>query len=283
MSRLLERQAGECMPMEEPAVPSPPWLLTYRAWLAGMLLAGWPYWAYLIERALDGSDNPFGILAFAAFCWFLPWRELGSGIPVRVQWATALLVVPLLVLIPLWFVSFPLLKTAGWMLALGFLVVSAGGKPALIGMLLLSLPVMASLDFYAGYPLRCLTAEINAACLNAFGLAVEARGAVLHWDGKDVVVDAPCSGIRMLWFGGFWTCFLSLIFNHGWRNWIALSAIALALLIFGNAIRALVLFFPESGWFEISDLVHEAIGLLIFGLLGLALLKWARDLEGSPS
>lgn len=262
---------------------TPPWLHTYRCWLAGLLLAGWPFWVYLIGRALDGSDNPFGILAFAAFCWFLPWPELGSGIPKPVQWTMALVVVPVFILIPMWAIDFPLLRTAGWMLALGFLVVCAGGKPALLGMLMLSLPVMASLDFYAGYPLRCLTAEMNALCLNAIGLTVELKGAILQWGGRDVVVDAPCSGLRMLWFGGFWTCFLSLVFSHGWRNWILLSAIALSLLIVGNALRALILFFPESGLFEISGFIHEAIGLVIFGVLGLGMWKLARELEGKAS
>ncbi|WP_034923523.1 archaeosortase/exosortase family protein, partial [Candidatus Accumulibacter vicinus] len=60
-----------------------------------------------------------------------------------------------------------------------------------------------SLQFYGGYPLRVLAGSLAVALLQLNGLAVERAGAVLLWDGRQIAIDAPCSGLRMLWAGAY--------------------------------------------------------------------------------
>ncbi len=70
----------------------------------------------------------------------------------------------------------------------------------MLGLSCLALPLLASLQFYAGYPLRAITAEASRWLLQGLGLAVERSGASLLVDGRLVLVDAPCSGVQLLWF-----------------------------------------------------------------------------------
>src|SRR5690606_31711754 len=75
--------------------------------------------------------------------------------------------------------------------------------PGVTGLLLLSLPVVPTLQFYLGYPMRWLVAALASAMLRLAGYAVRPEGACLDWAGKLVALDAPCSGVRMLWAGLF--------------------------------------------------------------------------------
>ena len=108
---------------------------------------------WFAARLHDGNDEPLGIVPLAAaLCFF--WRErrtLPEITAVRLALVftgtAAVFVLPL----P------PMLRALA---ALGVLTVAAQVRqPAIIGLLSLSLPVMASLQFYAGYPLRWLTAS----------------------------------------------------------------------------------------------------------------------------
>jgi len=45
--------------------PAPPLRLSRTLWLTGaLLLALWPHWIYIARRLVDGSDEPWGILAW---------------------------------------------------------------------------------------------------------------------------------------------------------------------------------------------------------------------------
>ncbi len=76
----------------------------------------------------------------------------------------------------------------------------------LAGLALLALPLLASLQFYAGYPLRVLTAELSAWAAAGRGLAAERSGAAMVVNGHLVIVDAPCSGVQMAWLAYFAAC-----------------------------------------------------------------------------
>jgi hypothetical protein len=138
------------------------------------------------------------------------------------------------------------------------------GTPVLpvFGLLWLALPVMASLQFYAGYPLRLVTAHCSAWLLQAIGLAAEARGAGVLFDGRWVLVDAPCCGVQLAWLAcctaattALWSrlpdaCFLR-----------RLPGVGLAVLA-GNVARNTLRAAGQGGALMLPDWGHEAVGLV---------------------
>ena len=132
-------------------------------------------------------------------------------------------------------------------------------------LLLLSLPVLDSLQFFAGYPLRTLVATLAAALLRLGGLAVTPQGTALKWEEILVVVDAPCSGIRMLWVGAYLVVTLACLYRLGFMRLLAGAGLAMAVLVLGNALRAAALFYLEAGIITAPSGAHTAIGIVTFG------------------
>src|SRR5262249_53543066 len=69
------------------------------------------------------------------------------------------------------------------------------------GLVALALPVLPSLQFVLGYPMRIVSASLAVVMLRAHGLVVTREGTLLAWRGEMVQFDAPCSGVSMLWVG----------------------------------------------------------------------------------
>ena len=113
------------------------------------------------------------------------------------------------------------------------------------GLSLLSLPLLASLQFYAGYPLRVITAEASRWLLAA-GFEVERSGASLLVDGRLVIVDAPCSGVQMLWLGYFTACVVALHAGRRNASFLARLPAVSALVLAGNVLRNAVLVAARS-------------------------------------
>ena len=44
-------------------------------WIALHALALWPHGLYLVQRAVDGSDDPLGVLALAAVAAWVVWHR----------------------------------------------------------------------------------------------------------------------------------------------------------------------------------------------------------------
>ncbi len=281
MARLLQRSWDSRWATGEES-DSPPWFHTGAAWLAALLLAGWPHLEYIAVRAVDGSDDPWGLLALITAFIFIPWEVVSKPVPSALRWGMTLIVLPLLVVAPYWYFDHALLRAACWVVAVGGLLTRVGAPPAVAGLLLMSLPVMASLDFYAGYPLRWLVSHSNALLLSTMGLTVEAKGVVLHWGDREVIVDAPCSGLRMLWFGGYLTFFTGALYRLRWGAMLLLAAFGFILVVVGNGLRSLVLFFPESGisgMVHFPDWAHAVVGLVIFAAIALGLIQIAGKLQ----
>jgi exosortase/archaeosortase family protein len=242
-------------------LPPPAWLL------AGLVAALWPHWAYTARRLVDGSDEPWGVLALVTALVLLVRDRAGLAVPTRgalVASATlAMVAAAAQLLLP------DLAAAAIAMLALGlFLVHALPGRPAtpIVALLLLALPVIASLQFYLGYPLRTLAAHATAPLLGVAGLDVSAAGASLLYQGTTVLIDAPCAGIGMLWIGSYTAALLSYLARAGAAR-TALNAGAAALLVLvANVVRNAALFFPEAGLVRWPAWTHEAIGLATLAL-----------------
>lgn len=235
--------------------------------LGVLVLALWPHWTWMARRLTDGSDEPWGVLAIATVLVLVAreWRQL--AVPPRgALYAVAALAVTAAVapsVLP------PIFAAAIAMAALAtFLASARRDRPALplATLLLLALPVIASLQFYFGYPLRVATAVLAAPVLDAFGFTAQAQGAALLYDGRTVLVDPPCAGIGMLWVGAYTAALLSYLGNASVLQALRNAGVAATSVFVANVARNVALFFPEGLDLHWPAWTHPAIGLVAFGI-----------------
>ena len=262
--------------------PDSPTAGTWKVPLLGMLAAAalWPVWRWYLLRLDDGSDEPLGVLALitgAILVWPIRSR-LAPTTASTIIAALALLVYALAfpVLLPL---PRALLGITAVALAIGLHRAPAGAW----GLLVLSLPLMASLQFYLNHPLQKITAHGAAILIDLWpNIEVSVRGTLLQWHGNPVAVDPPCSGIKMLWVGGFVHFALATYHRHSWKTLAWLSPVALLNIVAANSVRAALLFPKESGAVALPDWTHAGIGLLVFGG-ALALMTWGYAKLAKPT
>ena len=135
-------------------------------------------------------------------------------------------------------------------------------------LLLLSLPVVASLQFYLGYPMRWVAAQGTVGLLSLMGIDVMQQGTTLISGGQEVGVDPACSGVKMLWTGLALAGWFSARERLSLGRTGVLMAAAVGAVLIANAVRAAVLFLPESGRVDWPEWTHEGMGLVAF--LGVA-------------
>lgn len=235
------------------------------AWMpAALLLALWPHWVYVTRRLWDGSDEPWGVLALVTVVVLLVRDRAQLMLPTR----SALVACGVLAVVAaIADRALPdLVAAAIAMLALGVFIIHAQRRPAaaIIVLLLLTLPIIASLQFYLGYPLRLMVAHASAQLLSLAGWHSEASGASILHAGITVLVDAPCAGIGMLWLGSYAAAVLSYLNQASGRRTLLNGVIAALLVLIANIVRNTLLFFPEAGLVDWPAAAHEAIGLAAF-------------------
>lgn len=249
--------------------------LTILLFATSQLAAFWPVWVWYVERMSDGSDEPWGVVALITAAFFIFSAQKREQFNPRALLFSAVFAA----LYTLSFDSVPMLLSA--VLAVTALAFGASGffmgrtiNGGVLGLLILSLPIIASLQFYLGYPVRLLTAAVSATMLSGLGYSVDSQGTLLVWAGELVSVDAPCSGIKMLWTGMYLNFTIACINRLGVRNtW--LSYVAAAGCVFsGNVIRASVLFFPEAEIISAPGWFHSSAGLVVFAFVAAAIFKF---------
>ena len=246
-------------------------------------VAFWPVWRWYWARMADGSDEPWGVLALVTGLLITLLRGNKNVQHIAAFKLTLISTLSVVLYILIYPYAPPLLRGG-----IALLVLSGSLsrcffarplQPGLLGLLLLSLPVIASLQFYGGYPMRLLTAHLSAEIISSIGYPVKASGTSLLWFGEVVAVDAPCAGIKMLWSGLF--LHFTLI---AWNNltlkmsWLTTS-ITLSTLFFANVIRATLLFFTESGLIDAPGWAHQAIGLFTFLIVAMMILTIHRQIK----
>jgi len=277
-------------PLPTKHTPASDWMHLFRMqgwkWLFLPCSALWPVWQWSTARLTDGSDDPFGIIALLALLAF-SWRDrvLLRATPrlglVIVSLTACLLATPLLHDIP------PLIRAiAGIASVMAMLfALREPGQPAIpmFGLGVLSLPILSSLQFFAGYPLRIVTAGVSAWLLQAFGIDCVREGTALEVAGHLVMVDAPCSGIHMAWAAYFTACVAGTWLRLPDRIFLRRLPWLSLLIIAGNVIRNTLLIIKESGMLPLPQWTHEGIGLLIFsGVCMLILRLMARPFAPQP-
>jgi exosortase len=256
------------------------------AWLLMLLsvLTFHPIWSWYLARFSDGSDEPWGILALATAIVF--FRRNGS---CRLP-KTAHLFLPSLIMVA-YSGTYPfsprLIQAALAMGAVGCAWSSMRlGSPfhlASLGLLLLSLPVMSSLQFYLGYPLRVISGILASGYLQMAGFAVVRDGACLRWGNELISIDAPCSGVKMVWAILYLAFVLACFFRLEAFRTMALVAAASVLIILANAIRSAALFCLETQFSFLPQWCHVGAGVVVFSATALICAWFSKALGGNAT
>jgi exosortase/archaeosortase family protein len=236
-------------------------------------VALWPHWHWAAARLTDGSDDPLGVAALAVLA-LATWRlapRLRSE-PSRAWLAaaiggTVLATLSIGVLPPLLAAMFAVLA-----LIAGLRAFAPAGTAMLPlgGLMLLALPTIASLQFYAGFPLRVITAQCSTWILQMFGVMAERSGSAMWVDGRLVIVDAPCSGVQMVWMA--WFCACSVAWFRGIRDraFAARAMFVGGIVLAGNILRNSVLVMLEVQPSGVTPGTHEGIGLVALAAVCIA-------------
>lgn len=246
---------------------------THKNWLMGGLfastiLAAWPHWLWMVRRSSDGSDDPWGIVALLTIVGLI-YIDKDK---LRIPQASALSITAILIVTAtaVWSWLPPMIATAFALAGCSILI--ANMLPAnrkylpLLSLAMLSLPLVASLNFYLGYPLRWFCAQSTSVMLSLLGTDTTPAGASLWWNGKTILIDAPCAGIAMLWLGLYLGALFSYLNNAKPLRTLLNLGMASTLVIIANIVRNTLLFYKESGMVQLPHWTHEAIGLIVFTL-----------------
>lgn len=246
-----------------------------RAALALLPLCCWEAWRLLAGRFGDGlSAAPLALIGIAVAAPAVRAIASGRAAPVPFAFLSLLLACYLAAL------AAGSALAVGGIAVCGFLLTSrrvAGGDmpwAPLLGLGLLALPVLPSLDFYLAYPMRLVCAQLAGALLRLNGIGVTVEGVALNWNGSLLLFDAACSGIRMLWASLFLVSGIGLAAGFAPFPYARALAIAVVAALAGNAVRAASLFYVENGFVERlqGPAGHEAVGIVSFLFLAVAIL-----------
>lgn len=263
--------------------------------------AFWPVWRWVAARLGDGGEATALIACAAAL--LIPPRE-GEG--ARSADASLRLAALLTLAYAGTVLAGPAVlraMVAGCALLATWSAWRWGTRPhpAAMGLMLLALPVLPTAQFVLGFPLRVAAGEVAAQLLSLAGLAVVREGVALRLGERLVAIDAPCSGVNMLWMALLLALVLAALGRCSLGRTALLGAAATLLAITGNAVRAASLFLTESGvlalpstWSDASAhrVLHEGLGIVAFALALAPLLWLHRQLKpaiarpcapGSPS
>lgn len=260
--------------------------MTNRLPKLALLLALWPVWLWNFERLTDKSDEPLSLLALITLGYFL-WERRSEADRHNHHSHFEPSIAALLTLAA-YAISIPFApKLIQGILAVAAMCLILPGSASftlpLWMLALLSLPVMATLNFYLGFPLRVLVGSTAVPMLNMIGFSTSLEGTALIWNSQVVEIDAPCSGIKMLWFTTYFSAALSAFFNLKTFDVIKVFSVATIAAIAANVLRITSLFFLETGAIAIPegwhDSLHQAVGVIVFLLAAVSTLLCASGLR----
>lgn len=228
-----------------------------------------PVFTWTALRAVDGSDEPWGIGALVAVVVLIATRyreasavSAGPGLAGPALWLAFYAVsYP-------WLTPLPrgILAMTALALLLSRFYFGTRLSMGLLGLLLLGLPLIASVQFYLGYPLRVAVASATAVLVRMGGFNVNVVGVGLELGAQTITVDAPCSGVKMLWVGGFAASLLAVLRRFNVRETIAFMLGTAICLFVANVLRAAALFYVELRLVALPEGTHSAVGLVMFAV-----------------
>ena len=235
-------------------------------WLALHAAALWPHGLWVARRLADGSDDPLGIAALAALLlWLLRAAPTLRVLP-QTGWLAAAAALTLAATAAcLWAPPLPAAMLAALALAAHIAAWLPRGvaRAPLAGLAVLALPLVASLQFYLGYPLRVFTAEFSAWLLQAAGQAAVRSGTAMTVNGQLVIVDAPCSGVQMAWLAYFAACTVAAFVGLRDARFLRRLPLVGLVALTGNVLRNSLLVGLEARPQGLESRWHEAIGIVM--------------------
>ncbi|MCI0444529.1 exosortase/archaeosortase family protein [bacterium] len=226
--------------------------------LACWAIAFWPVWKWYGLRLGDSPEDAWSLLALTTAGYFL-WLNRGRAGKQRIVLSTILIL-----MYSFTFGVVPPMLRAGFAWLAFALLIPIQVPVGVWGLMALSLPVIPSLQFFLGYPLRLVTTYAAAGILKIQGFEIVPQGTGLYWAGETVWIDAPCSGIRMLWSGLYLAFTLSSVYRLHLSTFLRATLTAVLAILAGNAIRASLLFYPETRLLALPEWAHPAIGVVSF-------------------
>lgn len=138
-----------------------------------------------------------------------------------------------------------------------------------ICLMILLLPIGDYVDVFLGFPLRLISAEWVAQFMRFLDIAMVSTQSVLQIENRAAVVDVECSGVRSLWIGLM--AYMLLTWLHRLtisRAWLLIMLIFIAMLIFANLGRIILLVWLDVVWQlpQLARIIHSFIGLAGFSL-----------------
>ncbi len=215
---------------------------------------------WFANRLDDGNDEPLGLLTLA-LALVLSWRDRATAVGNPFPGAALILISALGIhWLP------PMVRAA---LGLGGLAIYHGlqRRAGVVGLLALSLPVAASMQFFLGYPLRVAAAEGTVRLLELASVSAVRAGAQIELGGRVIGVDPACGGVRMLWHALAAAMALAAIHRLTWRATMLAGLLAIALIVPANICRAALLAVTEAGYFPANLLGHAGTGVLAFAVV----------------
>jgi exosortase/archaeosortase family protein len=234
----------------------------------------------MAQRATDGSTDPWELISLATAATFI-WQRRNMGSSHRINLAAP---IALLLLYAASYQALPhLCRAIIAVLVVGACINAAyfGQRMplALWGLLLLSVPLIASFNFYLGYPLRVLAGSATAALLQMNGFSVLREGTLLAWNGHTIAVDAPCSGIKMLWTGCYLSCTLAAMHRLSFKATLSLCLLGFIAVIASNILRATALFYVEADIIALPKEWHSLVGIAVFILTAISMMLLAKKIS----
>lgn len=260
-----------------------------------LLVAFWPVWLWYFQRTIDQSDEPLGLVALITILALVLLKQRYSK-PIESLYSPIACTVLLFIYCLCWpwtpkiahaFIA--VFATGIYLTIVTRTVKLTVGDWVLLG---LSLPIVASLNFYIGFPLRLLVCSLATPLITMSGFPSIAQGTAILWNdyGHEVYIDAPCSGIKMLWTSMYFSATLASLFELKLMRSILLLCASMGAALIANVIRVTALFYIETGILPVSapfhDFVHQGIGVLSFAVLACLILLialWFRTYRFAES
>lgn len=243
-----------------------------------LLIAFWHSVHWFVVRTADTSDEPWGLISLATLMFFCitSWNRRG-------EYLSSKLTMCAIALLSIYCVGFsivpPLVRCLIAFLSFGVVIwnhtlAEKRNFIALFGLIILSTPLLASLQFFAGFPLRLLVTNASAAIIRSTGTSLSVLGTTFEHHGRMILVDSPCSGISMLWAGCYLCFVLCLIKRLSFLRSVLLCAITLSGVVATNVGRTTTLVFIDilkAAGQNIPEFAHDAVGISSFVSLALLL------------
>lgn len=249
-----------------------------------LCLSLWHAWQWLFHRLFSSPGEAIGLTVVLSVILLKCAYSLKHNTQIKPVSALPLSVLLLIYAASFYFPVPNIMRAALAVLIVSIYlhqsVINIKVPAPLIILLLLSLPIVPSLQFYLGYPARIAAASLTVPLLQLNGLNVVQEGSNLLWHDLVLQFDAPCSGVKMLWTGTWLSMFLAWIYSFNFRNTALLLCTSCALVLIGNVLRACSLFYLETGLLPVDESgLHEATGSGAFIITVIAIVYFSHRVQ----